>query len=50
MAMNKVNPIEPKYTIVNGNRGSEIRCFMYTTGPIKIAHDARNNADPMDHL
>lgn len=50
IAIKSVKPIDPKYTRVKGKRGSERRCLIYTTGPIRMAHDARNKADPMDHL
>lgn len=50
MAENNVIPIEPKYAAVKGSRGSERRCLMYTTGPIRTAHDAKNSTEPIDHL
>lgn len=50
MAENRVIPIDPKYTAVNGSRGSEIRCLMYTTGPIMTAQEARKSTEPIDHL
>ena len=50
MAKNSVNPIDPKYAAVNGNRGPEIRCFAYVTGPMRTAQEAKNSRDPKDHL
>lgn len=32
-AKNKVNPIDPKYAAVNGNRGVDRRCMAYVSGP-----------------
>lgn len=50
MAKNSVSPIEVKYVAVKGSRGPERRCCAYCIGPIKIAHEAKNNTEPMDHL
>lgn len=50
MAKSNVNAIEPKYAAVNGSRGPESRCWAYCTGPIKMAHEAKNSTDPIDHL
>lgn len=42
--------MDPKYAAVNGRRGVDIRCCAYVIGPIMAAHDARNKAEPRDHL
>lgn len=45
-----VRAMDPKYVAVNGRRCEDIRCVAYAHGPIIAAHDARNKADPKDHL
>lgn len=50
MAKNSVSPTDVKYAAVKGSRGPERRCCAYWTGPIKMAHDAKNKIEPMDHL
>lgn len=45
-----VSAIDPKYAAVNGSRGPENRCLAYWMGPMRTAHDARNSAEPTDHL
>ena len=50
MAKKSVSPIDPKYAAVKGNRGPEIRCLAYVTGPMRTAHEAKNSRDPNDHL
>lgn len=42
--------MDPKYVAVKGKRGVDIRCCAYASGPIMAAHDARNRAEPKDHL
>lgn len=42
--------MEPKYVAVKGRRGVDIRCCAYARGPIMAAHDAKNRAEPKDHL
>lgn len=50
IAKKRVNPMDPKYAAVKGSRGAEIRWWTYVTGPMRTAHDAKNRAEPMDHL
>lgn len=50
MAKNSVSPMDVKYAAVKGSRGPERRCCAYWIGPIKMAQDAKNNTEPMDHL
>lgn len=38
-----------KYAAVKGSRGPERRCWAYWIGPIRTAHEAKNNTEPMDH-
>jgi hypothetical protein len=35
---------------VKGRRGADIRCWAYVHGPIMTAHEAKNKAEPRDHL
>lgn len=50
MAKNSVSPMDVKYAAVKGSRGAERRCCAYWTGPIKMAQDAKNKTEPIDHL
>ena len=45
-----MSAIDPKYAAVKGSRGVDIRCWMYAVGPIMAAHEAKNKAEPRDHL
>jgi hypothetical protein len=50
IAKYSVSAIEPKYAAVKGRRGPETRCFAYTQGPMRTAHESRKRSDPTDHL
>lgn len=42
--------MDPKYIVVNGNLGADMRCFAYVQGPKRVAQDAKNKRDPIDQL